>query len=754
MPRTHLREVLEAVAASPQGLDNDADAVALLDMHLGLVQACAHTDQPAQLKQVRVGAEKALKSTEALARTSKRVASHRKPLADALEPLARLIPQRQQEETKAVEAARKKSDTERGRIKQAMDKLTQQASVDVDKLRELAKFEFARAGKLEATLKQAALDELPITPSPARVGFEANQAAGASEWTADVCAAAFRKHTWFEFKDLRKSGQPVALPGLATQTVVTDDVMWKLYQFRRHVVDGLIRQLHAEFPDANLMFKSSGSEDIESDLDITVASSPPGDDVKAMRRFNAEIKQRFGRSPGRVFDTNLYARDYRAIEDNMTPGRDGAPPKDRDIDEPTGPMANMSGIDQDVATLMKQRRFLDEETFTTMWHQLRDSVASPADRQRIQQRFEEAEAVYLLTAQEKVDAIVKQVAAQRPAPDKMTPAQQAAFRSFDRAQADFAAARKANDLRQVQLLLPTFLDLLEEEFPDEVMDVTDDQYAERMAQLRDDQALVAAEEARHPKEGPDCAQVHPGQDHATWLAGVNALKARIKQAQFTDIVFANEAYVSQGAITHIVAGAQASTPQKKQAVLGKIKPAELLQSTNEQLADFFKDMKHMEHAEAAAAHATARRRATGEAFVHASKYLSRMLDAAAMLEDKYRDDPEITEALTQPPYTLCARAGAASPRALQASVDEQLVKLRKSSTIPGDAKAELAVADVKAMFDVGSVAALRQLVIGFSIEFNQRVRQLKAFQDAQQVDLATEREYFRPAARPAAQRTH
>ena len=36
------------------------------------------------------------------------------------------------------------------------------------------------------------------------------------------------------------------------------------------------------------------------------------------------------------------------------------------------------------------------------------------------------------------------------------------------------------------------------------------------------------------------------------------------------------------------------------------------------------------------------------------------------------------------------------------------------------------------------------------LEFNQRVRQLKAFQDAQQVDLATERQYFRPAARPAA----
>jgi hypothetical protein len=52
---------------------------------------------------------------------------------------------------------------------------------------------------------------------------------------------------------------------------------------------------------------------------------------------------------------------------------------------------------------------------------------------------------------------------------------------------------------------------------------------------------------------------------------------------------------------------------------------------------------------------------------------------------------------------------------------------------------------VKTMFDVGSVAQLRTLIIRFSVEFNQRVRQLKTFQDAQRVDRGTERQYFRPA---------
>jgi hypothetical protein len=420
-------------------------------------------------------------------------------------------------------------------------------------------------------------------------------------------------------------------------------------------------------------------------------------------------------------------------------------------------MAHMSGIDQDVATLMKQRRFLDEESFTAMWHELRDSMTNEADRKRIQQRFEEAEAVYLLTAQEKVEAIEKKIEARRlvvlerakTGKGKLTAEEVKAFKAFDDAKKEFKQARDKHDLHAVQALLPEFLDLMEERFPDEVMDATDDQYAERMARLREDQALVSDSEARHPQEGADCGQVHPGKSHAAWAAGINALKARIQQAQFTHIVFANEAYMSQGAITHIVAGAQASTAEKKQAVLGKIKPAELLQSTNEQLADFFKDMKHMEHAEKAAEPGTERRRATGEAFVHASKYLSRMLDGAAMLQEKYQADVEATKLLSGTPFALCTRAKVASPRALQARIDEQLVKLRKSSSIPGDAKAELAVDEVKTLFNVASVAELRTLITQFSIEFNHRVRHLREFQDAQHVDMETERQYFRPASQPA-----
>jgi len=70
-----------------------------------------------------------------------------------------------------------------------------------------------------------------------------------------------------------------------------------------------------------------------------------------------------------------------------------------------------------------------------------------------------------------------------------------------------------------------------------------------------------------------------------------------------------------------------------------------------------------------------------------------VLDAAAMLRDKYKDDRAAMAILNTEPYDLCARAKAASPLVLQQKIDAQLVSLRKSSTLPGDAKAEVAVAD-------------------------------------------------------------
>ena len=667
--------------------------------------------------------------------------------------------ERKRQAAAKVEADREAFETQGQQIKTAIDRLMATDPPNIPQLKVLMEGEFKRAASLAKLLKEAGEQELDIKPPPAKVSFKENAEPDANQWTDAICRAAFKKYGWFTFKAMRKSGKPVDLPGVTTQNRITDAVMWKLYQFRRHYVDLLIAALHVKHKAAGLLFKSGGSEDIESDLDITVASPNSGVDVVAMKEFNDQVKKDFGRPPGRVFDTNLYARDYRAIEDNLSAKADAGQMADHAIAEPVGPVANMAGIDQDVATLMKQRRFLDEASFNKMWHALRDSMPAGEDRDRIQRRFEEAEDVYLLTAREKVLEIVKTVEArldQLPADQRLV---------FENAYDDFKRTNNAANnatgpalskaLADVQAALPKFLDLLEEHFQDYVMETTDAMYAKTMAALRADQARVNELESHllESTEGANCETLHKGVPHAAWVgqagASINALKARIKQAQFTNIVFANEAYVSQGAITHIVAGMQASTPQKKAEVLEEIKPAELLQSANEQMADFYKDMKTLEHEAKAAAAGTAQRRANGEAFVHASKYLSRMLNAAAMLQDKYKDKDDGKNAalarLRSQPFDLCVRAGANSPQELQDKVDAQLVRLRKSSTLPGDAKAEVAVAEVQQMFGVTDIGGLRELITAFGVDFNQRVRQLPDFSAAQEVSPDAEREYFRPA---------
>lgn len=98
MPKTNLREVLEALGSKAPGITDEKDAVALLDLHLGLVQQCQHTDAPAQLIKVRDGARKALEKTFKVRAESMLARSHADPLEKALGPLERLIDKVQTEE--------------------------------------------------------------------------------------------------------------------------------------------------------------------------------------------------------------------------------------------------------------------------------------------------------------------------------------------------------------------------------------------------------------------------------------------------------------------------------------------------------------------------------------------------------------------------------------------------------------------------------------------------------------------------------
>jgi hypothetical protein len=271
-----------------------------------------------------------------------------------------------------------------------------------------------------------------------------------------------------------------------------------------------------------------------------------------------------------------------------------------------------------------------------------------------------------------------------------------------------------------------------------------------MDELRKDQAKIRLLKVEtdavdlNEHGGKPCEAVHGKEPHQAWRKKeLGALEVKVKKDMFTNIVFANEAYMSQGAIKHIVEGKQAKDPTTAAKVLEGLKPSDLLQSANEQMADFFKDMKHYEGA-VGEMDGRQKRQATGEAFVHASKYLSRLLEAAQFLGDKY---PEATHPeLHKPPFTILKGSGTTSPKDLQKKVDDVMLNLRKSAAIPPEVKGEVGALEVQELFKVTDIAGFRDVIAKFGVELNQRVRQLAEFKRDQSLDLEAERQFFRTAA--------
>ncbi len=409
-------------------------------------------------------------------------------------------------------------------------------------------------------------------------------------WTAKNCEDTFVAYDWFALKKCRKD-KKIKLAGKDRD--FSDDDMWKLVQYRGKVVNDEIDKLRKKYP--TLIASASGSEDIESDIDIAFATPGSGNDVKAAQEFNTAIKKRFKKPPGRVFDVNIYPRDYRPLKgDSFKPSYTVEALEDEGIDEPEqAESLKLSMIDQDVATLLKQRRFLDESKFNEMLQTLMDKAPDDATKKRIEKQYEEGEDIYLLTSIEKIEKIRAQVKFDENSTDKHAANLKRDLDEFDKIK------RKGDkaSMIQAQKLAPRILDQFEEVFPDESMDVTDALYLEKMGSLREDQESIRTlKEDDDPDEhhpGKPCEEAHKGMEHDAWVQKeLNALEVKVKKEMFTNIIFANEAIMSQGALNHVVGAMQAKTDDAKKEAADKLSASDLMQSVNEQVADLFKEMKH------------------------------------------------------------------------------------------------------------------------------------------------------------------
>ena len=100
-------------------------------------------------------------------------------------------------------------------------------------------------------------------------------------------------------------------------------------------------------------------------------------------------------------------------------------------------------------------------------------------------------------------------------------------------------------------------------------------------------------------------------------------------------------------------------------------------------------------------------------------------------------------------FGLTNLAGAASPKELMSKVEAVLLALRKSSTVPADAKGEVGVDEVRTLFKVDQIGEFRKLITAFGAELNQQVRNAAQFKAELAVDAETERQYFGVPAVPS-----
>lgn len=608
------------------------------------------------------------------------------------------------------------------------------------------------SGENLAELKALAIKELKQFSDKAKElgdDAEAPSREPCSDW--DGAEKTFKEYDWFQVKSRLHNNE------------ISKENMWDLWRYRQKFVTDLIDKIRKAFP--TLIAKASGSADMESDIDITFASPELGKDVEAAKLFNKAIISKFGKPAGRVFDVNIYPRDYNAISESFNAdfSVDGA--RDRNIDQPEGAaMSALSQIDQDVATLLKQRRFLDDDSFHELFLQIKNSIEDPVFKKQVQRQFENGEQIYLTTALEKVSAIVAKVDQKGTVNGKdkgnLSGGEAASLKKVTDLREKFTALQakgestdikdRAAALKEMQVLLPELLDALEATYEAEVMETTDEMYLNKMVALREKQVKIAALDnsganpTEHHPEG-DCEKVHGKTLHDDWRKShADSLKAQVKNEQFTNIIFANEAYMSQGAIEHVVAGMQAKDKggEEGQKIIDALTPATVMQSINEQMADFFKDMKNSEGSLEGVEDNEKKREITGEAFVHASKYLVRLLDGAQLLVDKFakiEPDAPLTFNLFQ---NVVSNKSLNTPDKLKKEVSDMLYALRKSAEIEASVKAELGIAEVQGLFNVSDIKGFRKIISDFCVEVNAKVRSSKTFKEGQTVDEKTEKEFF------------
>ena len=455
-----------------------------------------------------------------------------------------------------------------------------------------------------------------------------------------------------------------------------ESIMWKFFWYRKEYVDSAIENLRKKYP--GLIAKSVGSQNISSDYDISLSSPGTDGDVKAIAEFNQQIKAQFGVQPGTLFDTNLYAKDFLKVEENLNKDLNNNHNKDTDLAQPGGEFEKLSNLDQDVAALIKQRRFMNQVEWDKYTQSVVSQIKNERKRQVVKKQYEEADAIYQIAAHELLEKSKKHIT---DAGIALTG--QAKLGKAEEEELTKIKNTKVREMVKQQLLGMEELHLIAHEQSDLVLEESNKLYVDRMERVRAIQTTIQQLGNGDPEK-------------------VNALKAEVKQLLGQACFFASEAYHSEGAVKHVVAGLQGGKDNKKSA-LAKLTPENILQSYNEQLGDFLKDIMHYA------------KDAPGKMFYRSSKYLFRLFDAVLEL----RKRPEFQD------IRLDFEKQYGTIKQVAQAVDKELLPIRggKRNDLKTDqAKNNYAANFVKQTFGVTTGEGFKQIVLSMSVDFNQQVR--------------------------------
>jgi hypothetical protein len=471
--------------------------------------------------------------------------------------------------------------------------------------------------------------------------------------------------------------------------------MWQLFDFRQWYVDSLISVLRDTYP--GLIAKSVGSADPTSDYDITISTPGSGNDVEAIKWFNTQVRKEFGVEPGTVFDTNLYAKDYLKVEENIDDTAKAEQKSDQDLDQPKRGFSKIGSLSQDVAALVKQRRYMKQVEWDNYVNQVVNSITDPQQQKLIRHQYEEADSIYQVAAYE----LLGEVKQEMSDPEKQKIEKQTKLgKDEEKVISNLPDGDYKKTIRQ-QLLGAEELQAITHDNSDLVLKKSNELYLERMTRIRTMQQTIRKLGTGEPTK-------------------VEALKAQIQQILGEACFYAAEAYHSEGAVKHIVAGVQgAKNPDQKAVIMNSLKPEHFLQSFNEQLGDFLKDLSHYANAP------------DGEIFYRSSKYLYRLFLAVA----------ELRQYKLKKLQSLTIESKRADE--IAKDIDSQLVAIRKGTKKfdSEDKKNQAAVDAMKGILGVQTTSDLKVKILTMAQEFNVKVR-------SQMTELSTpgrntSKDYFR-----------